>query len=321
MLSNPEFKKKQILLVFAGNGEKISFKNDNIIVKDRENRIKHQSTCYRLFLVFVIGNVSITSGIIQRCHRFGFSICLMTPSFKVYQIIGGLTEGNTVLNRFQYEYAGIDIGKHIIKNKISNQREALKNFRYKNDLLKEDILLLSKYIERLSSHGQDLYEIMGLEGMSARLYFKHIFNNVEFNARKPRIKTDYVNATLDIGYTILFNFIDAILGIYGFDRYCGVFHRNFYMRKSLVCDIIEPFRPIIDVQIRKAINLNQFKEEDFTVYNGRYLLNWKESSKYTLIFLNSISEYKEDIFLYIQSYYRAVMKQKDADDFPVFNLR
>ncbi len=43
-----------------------------------------------------------------------------------------------------------------------------------------------------------------------------------------------------------------MLYIYGFDVFCGVLHRQFYMRKSLVCDVIEPFRPIIDLQIRKA---------------------------------------------------------------------
>ena len=59
--------------------------------------------------------------------------------------------------------------------------------------------------------------------------------------------------TLDIGYTMLFNIVDAMLQIYGFDTYYGVFHRCFYMRKSLVCDIMEPMRPIIDYEIRKAI--------------------------------------------------------------------
>ena len=36
------------------------------------------------------------------------------------------------------------------------------------------------------------------------------FDNVQWNGRKPRIKNDYINVTLDIGYTILFNIVDAI---------------------------------------------------------------------------------------------------------------
>ena len=89
------------------------------------------------------------------------------------------------------------------------------------------------------------------------------FDNVQWNGRKPRIKSDYVNVVLDIGYTMLFNIVDAMLQVYGFDTYYGVFHKCFYMRKSLVCDIMEPIRPIIDYEVRKAINLGQCKIDDF----------------------------------------------------------
>ena len=90
------------------------------------------------------------------------------------------------------------------------------------------------------------------------------------------------------------------------------------MRKSLVCDLIEPFRPIIDHTTRKAINLGQLKPEDFRQQNKRFVLDWKNSKKYTGIYLTEIMKRKEDIFLYIQGYYRAFMKKKAANDFPVF---
>ena len=97
------------------------------------------------------------------------------------------------------------------------------------------------------------------------------FDNVQWNGRKPRIKSDYVNVVLDIGYTMLFNIVDAMLQVYGFDTYYGVFHKCFYMRKSLVCDIMEPIRPIIDYEVRKAINLGQCKIEYIVDYS--YILN------------------------------------------------
>lgn len=43
------------------------------------------------------------------------------------------------------------------------------------------------------------------------------------------------------------------------DVYCGVLHTMFYMRKSLVCDVMEPFRAIVDEQVKKSLNLGQFK--------------------------------------------------------------
>ena len=95
MLNANDFKKKQIVFLFTNEGDKLSFLNDNIIVKNKEGGIKYQSTCYRLFMICVVGNISITSGLIQRSKKFGFSICLMTTTFKVYEKLGARMEGNT----------------------------------------------------------------------------------------------------------------------------------------------------------------------------------------------------------------------------------
>jgi CRISPR-associated protein Cas1 len=51
--------------------------------------------------------------------------------------------------------------------------------------------------------------------------------------------------------------------MYGFDVYVGILHTQFFHRKSLVCDLEEPFRPIGDAAILKAMNLGQVSEKDF----------------------------------------------------------
>lgn len=319
MLSASDFSKKQIIFLFTNQGEKLSFSNDNIIVKDKEGKIKHQSTCYRLFMVCVVGNISITSGLIQRSKKFGFSICLMTITFKVYEVLGAKMEGNTLLHKSQYEYDGDKIGRLIEKNKIENQLQSLKNIRSKTEYIREGIKLIEDMIPKLDEEIEYL-EIMGIEGNAARVYFPRIFDIVQWKGRKPRIKNDYINTTLDIGYTMLFNIVDAILQVYGFDTYYGVFHKCFYMRKSLVCDIMEPMRPIIDCQIRKAINLGQCKQEHFDEYNHRWVLKYKQNPEYIRFLMKAILEYKDEIFLYIQNYYRYFMKKKSVTELPSFSL-
>lgn len=319
MLNANDFKKKQIIFLFTNAGEKLSFSNDNVVVKDKDGKTKYQSTCYRLFMICVVGNISITSGLIQRSKKFGFSICLMSTTFKVYEVLGARMEGNTLLRRHQYEYAETDIGRKIEQNKIRNQAQTLRNIRKKNDNIKEGISMLDEMAQALDAP-LDYLEIMGIEGNAARVYFPRIFDNVRWNGRKPRIKNDYINVTLDIGYTMLFNIIDAMLQVYGFDTYYGVFHKCFYMRKSLVCDIMEPMRPIIDYEVRKAINLGQCKVEDFEEYNQRWCLKYKSNPVYIQFLMNAILEYKDDIFLYVQRYYRYFMKMKSVEDIPFFLL-
>lgn len=317
MIDKSDFMKKQIAFYFPSQGDKMSFQNDNLVIKDKDKKTKFQATCYRIFLIFVVGDTTITTGLLSRAKKFGFSLCLMNRNMKMYQLISARMEGNTVLRKRQYEYQGMEIGRHITLNKIMNQRKALMSFRNKNGLIMDAIASLDEHIEKLQTAEADINKIMGIEGSAARTYFPQMFDNVKWCGRKARIKCDYVNASLDIGYTILFNIIDALLNVYGFDEYYGVLHRCFYMRKSLVCDLMEPLRPIVDYFTRKAINLKQIKEEDYTVYNKRYILDWKKSPEYTQIYLKAILEYKEDIFIYIQGYYRAVMKQKPVEEYPM----
>lgn len=314
MLDRPDFVKKQIIVMFANRGEKISFRNDNVIISDKDGKVKYQITCYLIFILFVVGDISITTGIIRRTKKFDFVICLMTQSFKLYSIIGNRMEGNTLLHRKQYEYQGIEIAKFLVENKIKNQRQSINAIRNKSKANKEAIEKLDGYLQNITSI-QDDKILLGLEGSAARVYFPQIFDITNWKGRKPRIKSDYINATLDIGYNLLFNMVDSLLQVYGFDVYCGVYHKEFYMRKSLVCDLVEPLRPIIDMKVRKAINLKQCKQDDFELIQGQYCLNYKKSPSYISFLMEAILEQKENIFLYIQDYYRGFMKGRDTSQF------
>ena len=320
MLNFPDFKQKQIIFIFTSKGEKISFKNDNLIVKNNKGEIIHQSTCYRLFALYIVGDITITSGLLQRSMKFGFSIILMTYSLRVYGVWGAKTEGNFLLREKQYNYKSLDIAIHLIKNKISNQCYLLKKIRNKDDKTKEAIKRLEKFHDNLNEKGLDLFKILGFEGIASREYFKTIFKNCNWNTRRPRVKHDPINSLLDIGYTMLFHFMEGILDLYGFDIYKGVYHQCFHQRKSLVCDMVEPFRPIIDSRIKRAYSLGQIRDKDFIVTNKQYLLFGKNSRPYMEWLLKEILSYKNHMFLYVQKYYRSFMRDRPIEEYPSFSF-
>lgn len=318
MMSTKDFECKQIAFVFTGRGEKISFRNDNLVITDEEGKVKHQSTCYRLFLLFICGDYCVTTGLLDRSSRFGFNIVFMSPTLRVTKIIPARAEGNVLLRRKQYSYEKTDIPAHVIANKIHNQNQLLKKKRNKTDEEKEVIKKLNQFEKQVSEENLSVQEIMGIEGISAKLYFRTLFSEYNWKLRRPRAKQDIINCLMDIGYTILFNIINALLEMYGFDVYEGILHTQFFHRKSLVCDLEEPFRPIIDAAILKALNLGQIKEKDFWKNQEQFILPWKNSAPYVEIFMRALMDYKNDIFIYVQSYYRAFMRNKPADEFPVF---
>ena len=320
MLSHPDFKEKQIILVLLSHGDKLSFKNDNIIVSDENKKIKLQSSCYRIFSLFVVGHLTITTGLLQRAKKFGFSIVWMSHSLKPYSHWNTSAEGNVLLRKRQYNYNSQAIAQKLVQNKIGNQIEVLRKIRNKNSELKKDIQHLTKYYNDLNSVIKEPKRILGLEGMASKIYFQALFKEYQWIARRPRTKIDITNCLLDIGYTILFNFIESLLNLYGFDIYQGVYHKLFYQRKSLVCDLVEPFRPLIDSRIRKAYRLNQIKSSDFSVVQNQYMIFGKKSLPYLQLFINELIENKEDLFKYVQSYYRAFINNRSIEKYPYFNI-
>lgn len=319
MLTAPDFKHKQIIFVFLSRGENISFKNDNIIIRGDDNKIKHQSSCYRLFTVFVVGHLSVTSGLLERSKRFGFNLVFMNHNLRVYGSWTNGAQGNVNLRRKQYEYDKAEIAQRLVLNKISQQIKALRKIRSRSDLKNRTIRKLTAQTDYLATKNFELKELLGVEGTAAKIYFQALFEEFDWQARRPRAKQDMTNCLMDVGYSLLFCFIEGLLLVYGFDVYVGVYHRQFYQRKSLVCDLVEPFRPIIDYTIYKAYKLNQIKEEDFSVMQNQYSLFGKNANSYVNLFLENIVKNKNEIFLYIQSYYRAVMRSEEINNFPFYD--
>lgn len=161
---------------------------------------------------------------------------------------------------------------------------------------------------------------MGLEGYVSKVFFAAYYQDLGWQSRKPRTKIDALNSTLDIGYTILFNYIECFTRMFGFDIYIGVYHRLWFKRKSLICDLVEPFRCIIDRTVHTSFNRKQFSVKDFTIHKGEYKLKIDKNTHYTKVFFDALIPYKMDIFNFIRSYYRCFMQNKKISDYPNFNI-
>ncbi len=319
MLSLPDFKERQLVVCYAREGQKVSFKNDNLLISDSEGKVLVQRSCHRLFALWIVGQTSLTSGILERSRKFGFPIMLFSYGHRLYGSFRNPTEGNVLLRKRQYAYEALDVAQKLISNKIENQNALLKSLRKKSDDQKQAIHALEEYKQGVWE-SKALHSILGYEGSASRMFFKRWFEGMDWLGRKPRTKVDPLNATLDIGYTYLFCMMEGILDSFGFDVYKGVYHQEFYQRKSLVCDLVEPFRSVIDRKLRKAWNLGQLKADHFRKDQGRYQLTWEQNKIYTKWLLEALLEEKERMFIYVQSYYRNFMREAEVGSYPNFAI-
>lgn len=75
MLSLPDFKQKQILfintLLHEGKSS-IRLLNENIVYS-KDEKIINRISCHKAFAVFIIGDITLTSKLIQQANDFGVS--------------------------------------------------------------------------------------------------------------------------------------------------------------------------------------------------------------------------------------------------------
>ena len=231
----------------------------------------------KLLALFIIGHITVTTPLIEKCKKYGVALVVMKPNLRPVFFWANSAEVNYLLRKRQFDYRTEDltVAKAIVYNKVLNQKSALLKTRKKDELTINALELCEASLNTLLNT-TDYNQLMGLEGTIAKSFFSAYFQNQNWKGRHPRMKSDVINVTLDIGYTILFNFMECFVRMFGFDLYVGVYHRLWFKRKSLVCDLVEPFRCLIDHATLLAFNRKQFSEKDFTLIKQEYRLKYEK---------------------------------------------
>jgi len=141
----------------------------------------------------------------------------------------------------------------IVRRKIENQAAALR-FCAKNGVDRMD-----SYARRVRSGDTE-----NLEGQAAAFYFTQLFGQGFYRAEER-----WVNAALDYGYAVLRGAIARGLVAHGMHPPIGLFHASEQNAFNLADDLIEPFRPLVDLHVAKN---PAFTEGDLTPQDKAELL-------------------------------------------------
>ncbi len=304
MIQATDFEEKQIIFIDPKEGEGkfgLKIQNSNLLMT-RNDKPENKVRLHAILAIYIIGDLTLTTRFIDQAQKNNISIFFLKRNMGHYGAISSGAEANYLVRQRQYELSRkeeLELAKHLVKNKVKNQARLLKEQK------SADFKKLLTAIDK----AKDNKELLGLEGNYAKKFFKEYFKEINWRRRAPRTREDIPNLLLDIGYTILFNFIESVLRLYGFDIYKGVYHKLFFARKSLVTDLQEPFRCLVDKALLKGYRLGVVNEGDFKFNTKKreFELPWKHSAKYYRLFSEEIMERKIEIFYFIQAFYRHVM--------------
>lgn len=323
MFTNKDIQHRKVFIVNGFEKRKLKVVNFQLALYDTEKEVYiTKIPFHKILCLMVIGDMTLTSPFIERCNKNNVPIVVTKINLRLVFFYGNTAEGNFLLRKKQHTFLKGDtqIAKALVRNKVANQKELLKRTRIKNEVYQNAINICDEVLEAIPMQ-TTLQEILALEGRIAKLFFGAYYKDHNWKGRMQRTKIDMTNTIMDIGYTLLFNYIECMLRMFGFDLYVGVYHQLWFQRKSLVCDIVEPFRCLIDLEIRKNMNYKKFTLDDFEIKQDRYYLKRSESKKYYKIFMKALADNKNEIFSYIRDYYRCFMGKKSVKEYPMFKLK
>ena len=125
----------------------------------------------------------------------------------------------------------------IVRRKIANQAAVLRIAG------RDGMDRLDSYARRVRSG-----DAGNLEGQAAFFYFTQLFGK-DFRRDQAR----FINAALDYGYAILRGTIARGLVAHGLMPSIGLFHASEQNAFNLADDVIEPFRPLVDLFVHKKM--------------------------------------------------------------------
>ena len=197
--------------------------------------------------------------------------------------------GSTALiRRKQLEAAthelGIELAIQMVTRKMENQVRFLKKLMHarpgKSTLFGEFIARIEESRNALKANGNiSPAYIMGLEGTAGRAYFQCISRilpeKYRFDDRSRRPARDPFNAVLNYCYGMLYGIVEKACILSGLDPYIGFLHADNYNKKSLVFDLIEPFRIFAEQTTVYLFTGKKMKDEYWDSKDGSVSLNKK----------------------------------------------
>jgi len=278
-------------------------KKENCFLVKNEDRV-FEVSAKKVQSIMITTSAFLSTDAIKLAMDNNIDIILLdeygNPYGRVWQSKLGST---TLIRRKQLEMAnderGLELAKEWVTRKFENQIEFFSQLKTtrpeKASKLSEWIASLEEILKKMQTLEGTLDEkrnsIMGYEGSAGRIYFEALSyimpDRFKFDGRSRQPAEDEFNCLLNYGYGVLYSMVEKACIIAGLDPYVGFLHTDNYNKRSLVYDLIEMSRILVDRTVVFLFSQRQVKVEYFDkLYPKGMTLN-KEGKAFLIEALNN----------------------------------
>ncbi|MFQ5456199.1 MAG: CRISPR-associated endonuclease Cas1 [Nitrospirota bacterium] len=248
--------------------------------------------------VIVIGNISLETGVLHKLSGEGISVLFLSGKRQMFcGRLQGRIHNNGLLRVKQYGKSlspfAMEAALDLVRRKISARRNFMQEVIKKRPALRypltRAIAVMETCLKKIDGYSGNMDSLRGVEGSADAAYFKAFTKmfppSLKFTGRNKRPPRDPVNAMLSLCYTMLHFEIVREIEVIGLDPVIGFYHQFEYGRESLACDLIEPYRPLVDRFVWDIFRDRIFTQRDFVANDerpGTYLKKGSRKRYYPL---------------------------------------
>lgn len=196
--------------------------------------------------VIVLNNreITITHPVLSACGEYGIGLFSTGDNHQPNGIFTPFLSHSRATRMLRLQLA-IDrpttkrAWAEIVKVKITNQAASLRL----SDKTDNEWERLESYARRVRSGDTE-----NMEAQASAFYFRKLFGGGFDRAQQV-----WSNAALDYGYAIMRGAVTRSLVAHGFLPSIGLHHRSEQNAFNLADDLIEPFRPVVDLHVVKNL--------------------------------------------------------------------
>lgn len=221
--------------VVIQNPCKLSYKGGYMVVRKEDDTTKVHLSEFQT-LVLHSNQVFISAYLMAELSKAKISLVVSDerydPVGQYLPLYGAHNTSGRISEQLEWgPVAKKQVWQRVVKDKIIHQARVLE-VRAREDVAEQ----LEKVALEVRS-GDSTHR----EGHAARIYFRSLFGP-DFS-RDDEVP---INAALNYGYALLLSSVNREIVARGYLTQQGICHCNEYNQFNLSCDLMEPFRPIVD---------------------------------------------------------------------------
>lgn len=273
--------------ILVSKPAKLDLKLNYMVCRDSESTVRVHISEISVLIIETTA-ASITTALLNELTKQKIKIIFCdekrNPSSELVPYFNSCDSSSKIRSQINWtnDSKGL-IWTYIVREKIRNQARVLEKFN------EQKALKLYEYIDEI-----EFYDESNREGHAAKVYFNALFG-MDFSRNKECAE----NAALDYGYSILLSCINREIVCCGYLTQIGIFHCNKFNHFNLGSDLMEPFRPIIDMLVKRG-NLEKFESEQkkyiLNVLNYEFVIDGRRET-----LLNTMKLYVKSVFDALES--------------------